>query len=257
MTSQAELNDLNSYLSTGIHSVKGWCVPQLWQAIWPLRALTGNGPIAEIGVFEGKFFVGLCKTFGTSVDNKATAIDVFDLQQFNLDKAGVGKKHVLTANMSRFGFSEYTFDCLETDSLSLGQTEAAKFISDRGRVAFFSVDGCHEVIHTVSDVEFAMEVTRNDGIIAVDDYTNPDWPGVQEAIARMYLMRDFNFVPLAVTCNKLLLCSYSYHSKYLKALQSYISVHHPQTAIKSVKRFGYETLTLKPNYQVWSDLMPI
>jgi hypothetical protein len=109
-------------------------------------------------------------------------------------------------------------------------------------------------VHTVNDIEFAMSVTANHGIIAVDDYTNSDWPGVQEAVSRMYLMRDFNFIPLAVTCNKLLLCSYSYHATRLIAIQKYISTHHPTTRMKKVSRFGFPTLTINPNHAVWSDI---
>jgi hypothetical protein len=39
------------------------------------------------------------------------------------------------------------------------------------------------------------------------------------AVARMYLLRDFAFIPLVVTCNKMLLASYSYYEKYLKLIQ--------------------------------------
>lgn len=251
------LSDLNEYLTTGIHNVNGWCIPHLWQMIWPLRNLIGEGPVAEIGVFEGKFLIGLCKTFGTSPQNVATAFDVFDMQQFNLDGAGVGKKNVVEANLARFGFPQGSVRLIETDSLSLRQSEAARFIAENGRVAFFSVDGCHEVVHTTRDVEFAMEVTRHDGIIAVDDYTNPSWPGVQEAIARMYILRDFSFVPLAVGCNKLLLCSYSHHAQYLDAVRAYIAKNHPETRLKKVRRFGFDTLTVQSTVQKWSDLVQI
>lgn len=250
----ARLSGLNKYLSQEIHKVNGWCVPQLWQTIWPLAQVIGEGPIAEIGVFEGKFFIGLCKTFGVSDTKKATAIDVFDMQQFNLDGAGVGKKEVLLQNAVKLGIAANAVDCMEVDSLALRATEAVSFVKDRGRVAFFSVDGCHEVTHTVRDALFAMEVTENHGIIAIDDYSNPNWPGVQEAIARMYLLNDYSFVPLAVTCNKMLLCSYSYHKTYLGLIRSYIAKHHPDTRMKMVKRFGFDSLTVQPNVQVWSDL---
>lgn len=250
-------NDLNAYLAGGIHEVKGWCIPHLWQMIWPLRVLVGEGPIAEIGVFEGKFLIGLCKTFGVSTTNKAVALDVFDMQEFNLDGAGVGKKAVVAENLRRFGFGDDTFDLVTTDSLSLRAAEADRFVAERGRVAFFSVDGCHEVVHTVRDIEFAMQVTRHDGIIAVDDYTNPSWPGVQEAVARMYILRDFPFVPLAVGCNKLLLCSYSHHTKYFNAINRYLSQNYPDTKVKKVRRFGFDTLTVQPLQQKWVDLASV
>lgn len=255
--SAAVRDDVNAYLSSGIHDVKGWCIPQLWQMLWPLRGILGEGRVAEIGVFEGKFLIGLCKTFGTSARNKAVALDVFDMQQFNLDGAGIGKKAVVATNLRRFGFEDDAFDLVTVDSLSLRAAEAQQFVAEQGRVAFFSVDGCHEVVHTTCDIEFAMQVTRHDGIIAVDDYTNPNWPGVQEAVARMYIQRDMPFVPLAVGCNKLLLCSYSYHAQYLETIRAYIAQSHPETHMKRVRRFGFETLTVQPPLQKWVDLADI
>jgi hypothetical protein len=246
--------NINTYLSKEIQKVGGWCIPQLWQSIWPLYKEIGDGPVGEIGVFEGKFLIGLCKTFGTTEANKAAAIDIFDLQEFNLDGAGVGKIDVLKSNLDAHHVGQNTLEYIQADSLTLRSREANNLIESIGFCKFFSVDGCHEVVHTVNDIEFAMSVTSNDGIIAIDDYTNPNWPGVQEAVARMYLMRDFPFIPLAVTCNKMLLCSYSYHSKFLKLLHSYVKEHHPDTRMKKVTRFGFETLTIIPNFQKWTDL---
>lgn len=245
---------LNDYLSTGIHDVQGWCIPQLWQSIWPLAQRIGDGPVAEIGVYEGKFLIGLAKTFGCSTDNRAQAIDVFDMQEFNIDKAGIGKMDVLRANFDAHGLGQAALDCIRMDSLSLRQRDAQNLLDAHGPFSVFSVDGCHEVAHTVNDIEFAMSVISNDGIIAVDDYTNPNWPGVQEAVARMYLMRDFAFVPLLVSCNKLLLCSYSRLDTYLGAVESYVRAHHPGTRMKRVRRFGYDNLTVQPNLAEWQDL---
>ncbi|PQO21836.1 hypothetical protein C2I36_16215 [Rhodobacteraceae bacterium WD3A24] len=248
------IETVNAYLRDGIHSVGGWCIPQLWQSIWPIYQEIGEGPVAEIGVFEGKFLIGLSKTFGTGLGNRAVAIDVFDEQEFNLDKAGVGKLDVLKENLRAQGIDPDYVECIQADSLSLGFRDADRLISTIGKCKFFSVDGCHEVVHTVNDIEFAMAVTANDGIIAVDDYTNPNWPGVQEAVARMYLMRDFSFIPLVVTCNKLLLASYSYHARYLRIVHQYIKQHYADTRMKKVKRFGFDTLTIQPDLKNWTDL---
>jgi hypothetical protein len=254
MDIEQRLSDVNGYLSEGIHTVKGWCIPQLWQTLWPLYREIGDGPVAEIGLFEGKFFIGLCKTFGVNPTNRAAAIDVFDMQQFNLDGAGVGKLDVVKYNLVAHGVAEEAVEFVQADSLALTHRDADRLVAELGQFHFFSVDGCHEVVHTVNDIEFAMSVTANHGIIAVDDYTNPNWPGVQEAVARMYISRDFRFVPLAVTCNKLLLASYSYHSIYLRAIEGYLKKAYPTTRAKRVTRFGYETLTIQPNLQQFDPL---
>lgn len=254
MIVKQRLADINAYLSQGIHSVNGWCVPQLWQTIWPLAQEIGPGPVAEIGVFEGKFLIGLCKTFGTSGENMATAIDVFDMQEFNLDAAGVGKLGVLKDNLDRLGVGSENLHYVRADSLSLKARDSAAFLDRTGPCCFFSVDGCHEVVHTIHDIEFALSVISGNGIIAVDDYTNSDWPGVAEAVARMYLMSSYSFVPLAVTSNKLLLCGYSFQEKYIRLIQEYVSRHHPKSRIKKVKRFGFDTLTVHHENGIWTDL---
>jgi hypothetical protein len=80
---------LAHYLNNDFSSVQGWCIPHLWQSLWPLREAMRkqgkDGPVAEIGVYHGKFFIGLVKTMEAPRHNYA--IDVFDLQQFNLDGA--------------------------------------------------------------------------------------------------------------------------------------------------------------------------
>lgn len=252
MQMNGDLNDLNNYLHTGIHTVNGWCIPQLWQSLWPLRKVIGAGPIAEIGVFEGKFFIGLSKTFARN-DFDSVAIDVFDMQKFNLDGAGVGKKDKLLENCAAHGVEKVVLR--KADSLTLRQDAANEIIAQSGKIKFFSVDGCHEVLHTTHDIEFAMKVISDDGIISVDDYTNANWPGVMEAVAKMYLLREFQFVPLLFTCNKLFLCSASYHRDYLQLTQDYIVQNHKTTRMKRVKRFGFETLSIGPILTSWEDLV--
>jgi hypothetical protein len=254
--SVAPTDDLDRYLTKGIHEVNGWCIPHLWQTIAPLAQRIGAGPVAEIGVFEGKFLIGLCKTFGITPAVRALAIDVFDMQEFNLDGAGKGKLDVLRRNLDRHGVGADAVEMLRADSLTLRQRDVDRLLDTHGPMRFFSVDGCHEVVHTVNDIEFAMAMTHETGLIAVDDYTNPNWPGVQEAVAKMYLLRDFAFVPLAVTCNKLLLCSYSYQAAYMELLGEAISDRHRTTRIKRVRRFGFDTLTIQPDTKVWTSVGP-
>lgn len=244
------LDVVNRYLSKEIHDVDGWCNPNLWQVIWPLYQLIGPGHIGEIGVYEGKFFIGLAKTFGS--DFQHAAIDVFDMQEFNLDKAGIGKKDILLSNAEKLGVSKV--DCYQRDSVTLDQQDVALMHSKYQRFKFFSVDGCHEVLHTTKDIEFAMQVTSNEGLIAIDDYNNQNWPEVQEAVTKMYLHNEYRFIPLVFTTGKLFLCSVSYHEKYLKIVWDFVKEYYPTTRIKMVKRFGFNSITLKPVVREWNDL---
>lgn len=230
--------------------MEGWCIPHLWQSIQPLsEAVTaegGRGPIGEIGVYHGKFFIGLLKTMDAPAANYA--IDIYDLQQFNLDGAGKGNLEKFRGNLRLNGIAESAIEILQTDSMWLNRGDIERIRVESGGFSMFSVDGCHLAEHTVNDMLFAAEVTRPQGVIFMDDYYNASWPGVQEGVAKYYFMQPARFVPLVYTCNKLILCNISYHRIYLKKVTSFVQEKFPGTEIKLVKRFGFECLNVIPKY---------
>ena len=242
---------ISTYLYGHFQKVEGWCSPHLWQLIQPIadaqeRAGIAN-PVAEVGVFHGKFFIGLLATKGAPNNNYA--FDVFDLQRFNLDGAGRGNLQIFKKNIAASGFSEKSVECVEIDSMSISTDMISEIRSKSGGFSFFSVDGCHKLEHTLNDIRIAMQFTVPQGIIFVDDYTNQMWPEVQEAVVRLYLFDCPRFVPLAFGHNKLLLCHVAYHAEYLALLEQTLAA--AQIRFKRVSRSGYPSLTavLDPNSQ--------
>lgn len=243
------MDQVRDYLHGAFTQVDGWCIPQLWQAIQPLHEVQErngiSGPVAEIGVYHGKFFIGLMKTKSTA---RNFAIDVFAMQRFNLDGAGEGNLEKVRSNISMSGSSLEDVHFVEADSMALTSDDVRRIREEsQGGFSMFSVDGCHDVEHTINDTEIAMQLTMPGGIIFVDDYYNANWPGVQEGIAKMYLTGAPRFVPLIATCNKLILCHLSYHGEYLSYLAKHMRDYFPDTRIKPVRRFGYDTLTAIPD----------
>ncbi|MCX7932670.1 MAG: class I SAM-dependent methyltransferase [Rhodovarius sp.] len=239
---------LRSYLRTHFNDVQGWSSPWLWQLIGPLAArqaaLGLRAPVAEIGVFQGKFFIGLTLLQGVPRGNHA--IDVFDMQAFNLDKAGAGDLKAFQANLARCGVPAESVTILRADSMTLTDQQLNAIRAHTGGFSFFSVDGCHLPQHTVNDIMAAMRVTAPQGIIFVDDFTNQDWPGVQEGVARLYLLDTPRFVPLAVIHNKLVLCHLSWHAQWLDWMRSALR-RQAGLVIKEVTMYGYTCLSLKPD----------
>lgn len=239
---------LRQYLNNEFQSMQGWCIPQLWQsieAICDFQKKHGiDGPIAEIGVYHGKFFIGLALSKESHQNNYA--IDVFDLQQFNLDFAGKGDLEIFKANLDKL---KVKTKIVKADSLSLSEDDIKKILKVSEGFSMFSVDGCHLPEHTVVDFQTAMKLTKKEGIIFIDDYNNPNWPGVQEGISKLFFNSYPTFVPLSFSCNKLAMCHYSYHDQYLKYIHAHVKKNFPQTRLKVVKRFGYDSLTIKPNFQ--------
>ncbi|MCP4308018.1 MAG: class I SAM-dependent methyltransferase [bacterium] len=239
-----------AYLSGQFSRVKGWCGPHLWNVIQPLheyqQAVGVKGPIAEIGVFHGKFFIGLALT--KKGEGVHTAFDVFDMQRFNLDGAGKGDLKSFQSNLREAGLGEGVVDIRKVDSMALTRREIERIGEERGQFSMFSVDGCHMAEHTMNDFRIAMELTSPGGVIYVDDYLNLDWPGVQEGLAKLYLNDCPRFVPVAYTSNKLVTCRISFASDVFKHLRDSVMESFPSCRVKTVRRFGYECLNVKPDH---------
>ncbi len=237
------------YLKDQIATVKGWCSSHLWQIIQPIdgfqRKLGVSAPIAEIGVFQGKFFIGLMKTKGIRGN---LAIDVFSNQEFNLDFAGSGNYAEFTKNIAATGETVDDVTIMHRDSLSISDVDVLRIL-DRQKDGFslFSVDGCHRVEHTINDINLAMRLTHPAGIIFVDDYYNAAWPGVQEGVAKLYLTSAPRFVPLVFSGNKLFLCHISYHDRMRRHVADFLKEKFPRTKVKDVVRYGYDCLNVGPD----------
>ncbi len=251
--------DVSDYLAGPFQQIEGWCDPFLWQAIEPIHvaqeALGVTGPVGEIGVHHGKFLIGLMKTKGAATGN--LAIDVFDLQQFNLDNAGAGSIEVLCSNLARCGYGDDAVRIVRADSMALGTANIVDLRGGpEGGYLLFSVDGSHMVEHTVNDIRLAMELTAAQGVIMIDDFFAHDWPGVSEGIARLYINDTPRFVPLLAGYNKLFLCHISLHKHFLDALRDHVRAHLPTATAKAVMLFGHRMISIRPDRSTpqWTTL---
>lgn len=247
---RANMRDVRDYLNGLWWEVEGWCRQQNWQNIQAVdevqRKLGVTGPIGEIGVYHGKFFIGLMKT---KRERPNFAIDLFGQQQFNLDGSGTGNLDQFRRNLERAGESLDDVRIVERDSLSLTRREVDAIREETGGFSLFSVDGGHDVDHVINDVRIAMELTRPGGVIYVDDYYNSNWPGVHEGVCKLYLTSTPRFVPLVFSCNKLALCHISYHPEFVEHVADFITTHFSDTAFKRVRHFGYDSLAALPDFE--------
>lgn len=239
---------IKDYLQNSFKDVGGWCHPHVFVPLQPLMNLIARlvppdrGRVAEIGVYHGKFFIGLIKMRPPMAGHHA--FDVFDQQEFNLDYAGSGDLQKLKDNIAKAGEDPEKVNYVRGDSMALRNVDLERIRDTFGGFSLFSVDGCHMAEHTVNDIRIAMNMTLPEGIIFVDDYYNPNWPGVQEGVAKLYFTDYPKFVPLCYVTNKLFLCHISYHDRYLRVVQEFLATHQPTWATKVVKRFGYDSLSI-------------
>jgi len=167
------------------------------------------GDVAEIGVHHGKFFILLANL--RRRHERAYAIDVFGDQHLNADKSGRGDLSKFMENLRHHG-SEVGLTVLKKDSKTL--TRADFYSGRKGNIRLFSIDGSHTAEHTRSDLAIAAQLIGVDGLIILDDFYNPDWPGVQEGFYRYLTHRDCDTAPFAYGNNKLFVCKAASHAKY-------------------------------------------
>ncbi len=258
--------NLHQYLTQKFDSVEGWCSKFIWQGLEYIdiqQNLDGNyGPVCEIGVFKGKFFIGLALM--KAAQGRHVVIDVFENQQFNLspDSRRMRRpecddlRREFEANVERCGLPLTALQIIQADSCGINATEIRSQIQGFQKFLFFSVDGCHGFVHTYNDIMLATALTHSSGLVIVDDYYNAEWPGVHEAVAKLYFSSVPTFVPLFYSYNKLFLCHVNYHEKYLDGLVAHFKKHHPETRTRFATRYGWQTLTVlpKPTDKILADL---
>ena len=245
------LRRVEKYLSGAFKNIEGWCSPLVWQTIEPLvesQIKCGfSGPVAEIGPYHGKFFWGLVETSGIKTGH--LAIDIFDINTENKDLSGVlGNENIFRKYGMNSGYFEDSVRVLGRDSQELSADQIMQELNiDRPIFSFFSVDGCHRKEFVSHDISLAMELTHEEGVVIVDDYGNPRWHGVQEAVSEIYYLHRPDFVPLVYSVNKLFLCHINKLESYRRYIQEYVCQNFEETKVFEVERFGNLGLTVLPS----------
>ncbi|HEX9437475.1 MAG TPA: class I SAM-dependent methyltransferase [Candidatus Limnocylindria bacterium] len=158
-----------------------------------------RGAVVEIGVHHGLSAIALAAlraqkapmiaidTFGASGDATASGGMSTDLGTFG-------------RNMSQaYGDVEW-LRVIEADSRTLSAADLAT----QPPVSFFHIDGGHSVEETYHDLSLATAVSIRGGLVALDDYFNPSFPGVSEGTVKYLLDHPGALVPLAIGANKVI-----------------------------------------------------
>jgi predicted O-methyltransferase YrrM len=130
------------------------------------------GPVAEIGPFEGRFFIALAHALGPG--EKALAIDLFDWPN-----PGVLAR--FEANCTRHGVPAQRRITWKADSRSMASGELlAKLDGQAPR--FVHIDGEHSRAALTQDLELATAVLARNGVIVLDDMLHPGYPTLMVAV---------------------------------------------------------------------------
>jgi len=239
------LAQVKKYIADGIEHVPGWCSPIFMEIVAHLaeemKIARVVGGACEIGVYYGKFLIGLSH----AVEGRASlAIDLFDRQAENVDHSGASQDDLMAkfqGNVAKYGCGPIA--CMRANSFALTVRDQVALLDRFEPFQFFSIDGGHQPEHVINDYRFAEEVTHHGGAIIIDDITNSAWPGVMEGIAWLFLNTRPKFVPLMIGHNKLVLAGVTFHKLYLTGMANRIKQHIPGQNIWTTKLFGYELLS--------------
>jgi hypothetical protein len=125
-----------------------------------------SGHVAEIGTFEGRFFIALAHALQPG--ERAVGIDHFEWPD-----AGVIDR--FKKNLARHGPKDDRAIVLKADSRKLKPDELLGHASGK-RIRFFHIDGEHTPDHLSKDLALAHATLDPRGVICLDDMLHPGYP---------------------------------------------------------------------------------
>ncbi len=173
-----------------------------------------GGPVAEIGPFEGRFFIALAHALAPS--ERALGIDLFDWPNAQvIDR--------FEANCAKHGVPAERRITWKADSRTMApQNLLAKLGGERPR--FVHVDGEHSRAALTRDLELATAVLAPGGVIVLDDMLHPGYPTLMVAVHE-YLGRHPEMCVLCiidretvVAATKFVLCRTDWFKRYEERL---------------------------------------
>lgn len=163
------------YLAKRFHSVSG--ASSKIAATVAVRLLGAQsaagirGPVAEVGVFEGRFFIALalCRQPGEA----AIATDVFTWPDEQLAER-------FLANCRANGVDMDTLVLQKTSTQDL--TPAAYRQAAGAPIRFLHIDGGHTYDAVTYDLRLAKGALHNRGVLCLDDVLHPRYPALTVAV---------------------------------------------------------------------------
>jgi predicted O-methyltransferase YrrM len=198
-----------------------------------------GGDIAEIGTFEGRFFIAMA--LGLAGNEHAVGIDTFDWPNPGL----YGR---FLRNCATAGLEDDRFTAWKEQSRAI-TPDALRARLRSPTVRFFHIDGEHEHASLTSDLELAHAVLHPAGLIVLDDMLHPGYPTLVTTVLD-YLARHPEMCVLTildrediVAAAKFVICRKDAVARYEADLMTHFARFHftPGAHIA-----GHFTLVLSP-----------
>ncbi len=206
------------YLSEGYDTIVGMSsrfAAAVVSGMLRIQAELGvSGPIAEIGTFEGRFFIAMAHALQPG--ERALGIDLFDWPN-------PGVQDRFEANCRAQGIDDAQRITWKTDSRTLAP-DALLAKLDGHRLRLFHIDGEHSRDALTRDLALATAVLDPAGLIVLDDMLHPGYPTLMVAV-HDYLAAHPEMCVLAVidretivAATKFVLCRREWFQRYEERL---------------------------------------
>lgn len=200
---QQLLNPINGWFSPASHGI--------FSFFWEFQnqySICGN--LGEIGVWEGKSSTIIC-----NFSKESEKI-------FLIDPLIEKNKEVIYRNIDSV--------CRRIpDNCLLCNYKSEDFLKENtnqdllNSFRFFHIDGCHTGSNVYFDMELADKLLTLDAVLVVDDFFNPGYPQITEAVYKYVFLNPYKFRIFFAAFNKAYLCrpeKYTfYYSHTLENLQ--------------------------------------
>jgi predicted O-methyltransferase YrrM len=172
--------------------------------------LGARGAVAEIGTFEGRFFIALAHALEDG--ERALGIDLFDWP----DRDVIDR---FEANCAKHAVPPERRVTWRADSRTMKPEDLLAKL-DGQQVRLFHIDGEHSREALSRDLELATAVLSPSGVIVLDDMLHPGYPTLMVAVHE-YLARHPEMVVLCiidresiVAATKFVLCRSDWFKRY-------------------------------------------
>jgi predicted O-methyltransferase YrrM len=216
---------VDRYLETGYASVVGMSsrfAAAVTTAIMRIQTDMGvTGPIAEIGTFEGRFFIAMAHAMQPG--EIALGIDLFDWPNPQvIDR--------FEANCLKHGVKPELKITWKTDSRTMRPEDVLAKVGG-AKLRLFHIDGEHSRDALTRDLDRAVAVMRPDGIIVLDDMLHPGYPTLMVAVHE-WLGRNPDWCVLAVidretivAATKFVICRKDHFKRYEERMLEVFKAH--------------------------------
>lgn len=126
------------------------------------------GHIAEIGTFEGRFFIAMA--LGLAKDERALGIDTFNWPNDGL-------LDLFHSHCTRLGLARDRYIAFKGNVRELSPDSIRKMLGGQdAAVRFWHIDGDHSRENLTTDLDLGLATMHPQGILCLDDMLHPGYP---------------------------------------------------------------------------------